>query len=560
MVTISQFDNCVVISGLVADGERHRLIEGVEISALSLSGESLGSCRSEEAGRWELHVDSAENEIEELRFSHESYVSLGLPLEEVRTADIIRLISADVLGYPVEIRHIPGAQVEMCVHALESFDVSIRRHGIELETVLELVDQDICTQQLPQGRFVESGLGWKPAVNFVLPRDCRPGLYSAELRQGSSESTCVFPLVVETPLRDIGISRQRVLVLASETTWLAYNVWGGRSRYRTYENGNGPVSSGGNVRASATWPRIRRKIRNCLPDKARDIYRWLYPYQPPSWITKRLNSHRPLTCCGLARHSVYEPFCNHLGDAEWCVLAWLEKEEIAYDYLASTSLNDEDIELDYDVIVLAGHSEYWTKEMYQRLVGENRNSGTWIVCLGGNTMFREIELDDEGITCTGFDFWQSGIDETELIGARFSDEDFATAAPYQVKRPDHWVFESMDVERKQEFGAKCLNRSVDIGPIDEYDAGKPTPDGLLLGEGASGWETDKRSRRHRRVFTMVAKGTNRGGGADMLVREPLGSQGGVFNASSICYSGSLLVDPVVSGITRNVFRRAMNGN
>jgi hypothetical protein len=48
---------------------------------------------------------------------------------------------------------------------------------------------------------------------------------------------------------------------------------------------------------------------------------------------------------------------------------------------------------------------------------------------------------------------------------------------------------------------------------------------------------------------------NSRGGADMVVREPEGSRGGVFSASSITFTGSLLVDYVCSEITRTVLKK-----
>ena len=47
------------------------------------------------------------------------------------------------------------------------------------------------------------------------------------------------------------------------------------------------------------------------------------------------------------------------------------------------------------------------------------------------------------------------------------------------------------------------------------------------------------------------------GGADMIVREPAGTRGGMFTASSITFGGSLLIDPVTSGIVKNAIAQAL---
>src|ERR1019366_6701557 len=91
------------------------------------------------------------------------------------------------------------------------------------------------------------------------------------------------------------------------------------------------------------------------------------------------------------------------------------------------------------------------------------------------------------------------------------------------------------------------------------DPSRPGESPGLDGHGASGWETDKLSDTAPRDITVIAKGLNPFGGADMVVREPQGSRGGMFSASSITFGGSLLVDGVASQLVKNVLARAMEG-
>jgi hypothetical protein len=58
-------------------------------------------------------------------------------------------------------------------------------------------------------------------------------------------------------------------------------------------------------------------------------------------------------------------------------------------------------------------------------------------------------------------------------------------------------------------------------------------------------------------ITVIAKGMNRFGGAEMVIREPAGTRGGMFSASSIAFSGALLVDEVASQLVKNVLQRAL---
>jgi hypothetical protein len=78
--------------------------------------------------------------------------------------------------------------------------------------------------------------------------------------------------------------------------------------------------------------------------------------------------------------------------------------------------------------------------------------------------------------------------------------------------------------------------------------------------GASGHETDKRSRHSPPGTELLAKGTNRDdGGAEIVCYEtPKG--GAVFSVGSITWVPCLLVDDAVSRITSNVVTRYLARN
>ena len=77
--------------------------------------------------------------------------------------------------------------------------------------------------------------------------------------------------------------------------------------------------------------------------------------------------------------------------------------------------------------------------------------------------------------------------------------------------------------------------------------------------GASGHETDKISKSSPTSTRLLAKGTNpNDGGAEMVIVEPAG-RGAVFSAGSINWVSSVLVDDVVSQVTRNVLMKFLEG-
>jgi hypothetical protein len=199
--------------------------------------------------------------------------------------------------------------------------------------------------------------------------------------------------------------------------------------------------------------------------------------------------------------------------------------------------------------------------MYEGLKYYHQQKGLWILNISGNSIFREIVFFEDGSTrCVSLSFCDSCADETQILGVRVSLGDYGTCAPYQVMLPDHWIFERFNFSNPSTlFGKASLN--CDLPPEDEeYNPGHPGLCQGLKDEGASGWETDKLSPTAPQDMKLVAKGLNPRGGADMVVRDPAGTRGGMFSASSIVFGGCLLVDRVASMIVKNVISRALAGD
>jgi hypothetical protein len=181
-----------------------------------------------------------------------------------------------------------------------------------------------------------------------------------------------------------------------------------------------------------------------------------------------------------------------------------------------------------------------------------------VLNLSGNSIYREVECFDDGsIRCVSLSFKDTCEDETQLLGVRFNEYDYGTCAPYKVVEKDHWLFKNIGINRSNFiFGEKSLNQNTAV-EVRRIDPGRPNHGEGLTGAGASGWETDKLSKTAPKDFKIVAKGINKYGGADMVVREPRGTSGGVFSSSSIVFAGSLLVDPIVSKIAINAINKGL---
>lgn len=535
--------------GIVKTAELAEPIEGVEIRCTDEDGVVIIQAATDEEGNWSIRDVPATATV---HFEKEGFVSKPFSPEDL--PETVRLLEDRLIGYQDRLWFHPGEEVTARIHAPASYDATLFRHGLEKKAVARFPDNPPNTQQVPDEIFVEDGLEWDSSLTYRIPETAEPGLYSL-LLESKGQRDFAVPFVVSTP-KD-AYDRSDVLVLASTNNWISYNVWGGRNRYRNFEDG----LSEPYLWDPSFFTELLARAGKMAPRRlVRAVKRIVgMPPSDPEWKFKRLGIKRPFTNCALEADHVMHPFTNHLAAGEWRVLAWLEREQVPYDILSCFELHhNPEILRDYKAIVLSTHCEYWSREMYYALKKYHLENSLSILNLSGNSIYREVEFFDDGShRCVSLKFSESVEDETQLIGVRFTEGDFATAAPYKILEPEHWLFQDLDTDGWRYFGQKSLNRRLP-GRTDRYDPGKPGVKSGLQGEGASGWETDKLSPTAPGDFVKVAKGQNPWGGADMVVREAEGNRGGVFSASSITFGGALLIDDFCSGLTKNALNRFLS--
>ncbi|WP_031501046.1 carboxypeptidase-like regulatory domain-containing protein [Bryobacter aggregatus] len=460
-----------------------------------------------------------------------------------------RMLSHSLCGYawPKWLRS--GERCEFRVHSIEAFRLSLWRYGREKELIRLLGWQDehgpqAMRQILPDGDFTQTGTHWNrigftnPHSNGLIQAPERSGLYylHAETATGAFFA---FPWVV-APARPSA----RIAVLAATNSWNAYNNWGGRSNY---------------VNAAGLPPEPTVYARQDLNRYQKGPFtEWL----PNDDAFLPLSFERPeLFNSPFPDEGAADPIKGRLQSSmapgEWRLLAWLEREGFAYDYYSEQHLDNGLLELDaYEVLIFGVHPEYWTRRMYLRLKEWVQERGGRLLYLGGNGVNAEVQfvgdsamcihshLKSEGGTFSMRDeageilesrFHRNVESEANLLGVVSTDSGVMTAAPYRAIQPDHWVFAGTGLEAGDLFGEASQHERCPGG--------------------ASGYETDKRSRYSPQETVLLAKGENPDeGGAEMVIYE-LASGGACFSASSITWVSSLMVDENVSRITANVIRR-----
>jgi N,N-dimethylformamidase len=545
--------------GIVVDAEIGHPIIGVELKVFNDKNELLMLVTSDRLGRWHLKADS---DISYVEFRAEKFCFLQLnvfKLEKTRN-NHIRLLSYSPVGYLGRLEASPGEKLELRVHSPAEWSYTLHRNGYQREVILQNGPFAQIIQCLPLGSLVSSGLDWSISTTISLPCDLVTGLYSITLNDCNG-SCFTMPIVIGP--REDGVISDNFLVIANTNTWQAYNVWGGKSRYRNFFQDpiNGSIVPFSVKRFG--WDRIRLALIR------RFLRLWrLIPGGPPvsgvrlepKWTNERLTINRPFPNRWLNADSVSLSYVDHLAANEWRGLAWLEREGYNYDYCSDRMLHMGEVDITkYKGVVLLGHAEYWTKEMYHNLYDAIVVHGIPLINLSGNAIYQEVKLDFDGsVTPSRGDFKETYTDPAKTIKT-YTALDINGFAPYQTvpSAIGHWAFEGVTFETAEmDFGKQCLIDTTLTMNERVYDPLAPgVLRGDMIGSGASGWEIDKVKCPDDKNIQWLAKGVNHGGGAHMFVIET--NQQFIFSASSIAYVSSLLIDPICSIITRNVLLRAL---
>ncbi len=543
-------------SGYVKNASLCLPIEGALVEGLNKHNKIISSCYSDSDGFWSLD-DTAK--ISKIRFQKEGYVTKEISATK-NVSKIVRLIENQIIGYTEKLWFLPGEKICFYIHSVSEYTAQLYRNGIKTEKLVDFGIQKPYRQVVPDSYFVAEGLNWVKSIEFQIPDNFRPGLYTLHLQlinQPANEYNLTF--LISTKPENYG-KESDLLVLASSNTWQAYNIWGGRSRYRNFED---PIITN-------LTTRLREFIIKYFPEPIKNQVRKIIKSHivvtqkdhPDAWEFRPLSLKRPHPNCSINQRDVLTPFTSHLAEGEWRLLAWLEQNNFAYDFVSGFELHrDPNILSKYKAVILSTHCEYWSKQMFEQLIKFHQNGGA-ILNLSGNSIYREVEFDHLGnMHCVSLRFSESVADESALLGVRFDMKGYQTSAPFKVIKPDHWIFNGVDLTAGDTFSESSLNKPfASKNKLSNYD---PTKPGINIKnkfkkDGGSGWETDKITKTAPDDVQLLAKGTNpHKGGADMIIREPNDGRGIVFSASSITFGGSLLIDSKSAIIVKNLLKKVL---
>jgi hypothetical protein len=431
---------------------------------------------------------------------------------------------------------LPGESIAIHVSSQEGpYSINIYRQGVfgdgqteEMMAAIDGLPAEPTPLEIARNAY-KDGAQWPEVANFVVP-DWPSGFYLARAQTiGTPSQKTDIPFVV----RARPGARSGILFVVADTTYAAYNDWGGRNSY-------------GHVTGAQ------------------------FAGAFPSTSALRIPFGFEL--------SFERPFHGGFGNAPeaWEIpfLQWLARMDVAVDVCTSRDLHFEAPGLDeHRLLLFVGHHEYWTAQMRTHVEDFARAGGN-VGFFSGNVCWWQIRLNADGtqLQCykvADFDpvsttddhalttvHWFDDLvkrPETTLTGVSwlgdggiFNDQQHR----FVMKRPDHWAFAGTGLTRDQKFGGYS---STPGGPEDRSVAGPETD--RAQADGPNGLNSPANftlASIYDLTYCNLEVGT-------MGTFRPAEGSGEVFNAPTLNWASGLTRTAdgsnVIDQITLNVIKR-----
>ena len=375
-----------------------------------------------------------------------------------------------------------------------------------------------------------TGCGWPVTRTLTIPSNWPSGLYHAAF--GAGNQACFVPFVVRPAVRTAGVN---VLVQIPVTTAQAYNNYGGKSLY-------GYNSTGGVAATKVSFDRPHADPTNFAFD----------PWQAP-------------------------------------FVRWLAAHGIAADFCTSVDLHaDAAVLSGYPLFVTAGHDEYWSRPMRDRLDAMVAGGGNAAI-FSGNTCWWQgrFESGQNGANRTLVCYKSRSADPDtreafktvnwiDLVPPYPENTTFGLgwklgcswvsayprpSTPYVLQRPEHWAFEGTGIGAFSAFGGAYVGYEADSLQFTRGTDGLAYPTGndgappalrVLAVADATTWDAQN----------QALGGTGEKSGTALVsIHSRGGAAGAVFNAGTTDWALGLQAElygqtpAPLTRITQNVIGR-----
>jgi hypothetical protein len=267
--------------------------------------------------------------------------------------------------------------------------LEIARVGASREVVLRR--EAIAVGDHPRPPHADrDGCGWPAALEIEVGAAWRSGYYDLRLADAAGEESHHF--VVVNPAR--GAPRARAAFVLATNTYHAYNHWGGANAYCDVaalmsRRADLPTAMQGAIGVLSTRRPFPQMLIAPPPDVPRLVNLRARGFEERPWAGDRAWPRR-------RELSPYDSSAGFLHRWEHAFAAWAEGDGLALDYFTDEDLDAEPDALDgYRVVIVAGHSEYWTagqRDQIERFV----DAGGRLAIFSGNTAFWKVRFEAGG--------------------------------------------------------------------------------------------------------------------------------------------------------------------
>ena len=339
-----------------------------------------------------------------------------------------------------------------------------------------------------------AGCDWPVICEFEIGADWPSGAYRITLRPSGSQGDegAANHLIVVRPERPL--SANRLLLICADSTWTAYNDWGGSNHY---EGVIDPNSNRFSPRLSTQRPLARGLVSlpsdapRTVPDRPPPLGAPVsYPHMDWAW---REGYSKKYASAGWAS---YERHFAH----------WAEAEGYDLDIATQQDLHFRPQLLDGRAcVVLVGHDEYWSWQM-RDAIDDYVAGGGRVARFAGNFLWQiRLERDGRSQVChkylaheedpyrTGSQrhlattCWEAadvgrpghatfGLDATQGMYAGWGGLAARGSGGFTVYRPEHWAFADCGLGYGDLLGAqgRVFGYEVD-GLAHRIEDGVPVP-------------------------------------------------------------------------------------
>ena len=215
---------------------------------------------------------------------------------------------------------------------------------------------------------------WEAAHQWTAPRDARPGFHVALARYTMGGRSFVYPITFIVRARS-DAPKAPILLLASTNTWRAYGATpfaAAAADARLLVGTDGMANGPGDPPAFSFYRR-----------------------HAAGQGTYQVGLRMPCVAAGPLVHYGDRTAYSHLARAERFTQIWLERNGYEYDMACDLDLHREpDLPGRHRVVIVNGHSEYWSVPMYENMLRHLESGGNMVV-LSGNTLFWRVSFDEE---------------------------------------------------------------------------------------------------------------------------------------------------------------------